>query len=319
MALTNWFTNNLLEQLLWTFSIILESVCVLPQLLLLRQTSVPTVLDSYYLVTLGSYRFLYILKRRRKPGVRPRDLPPIDAVLLTHAHMDHLNLPSLRRIVRLAGRQRRAAPVVFVPRGVEDLVAKIGFSQVIPMEWWQSEQFGPLTITMTPAQHWGARLFADTHRGYGGYTIASGEHTVYHSGDTAYFNGFHEIGRRLKPTVALLPIGAYFPDSFRSVHTSPEEALQAFLDLKQGNLHAQPQTMIPMHYGTFRLSLEPMEEPVPRLLAAAEKDGVAEQMLSLVEGRTYLFPQASGSIAAKPVPVDPALHAHWREPELGSA
>lgn len=124
-------------------------------------------------------------------------------------------------------------------------------------------------------------MFNDTHRGYGGYVIASDNGpTIYHSGDTAYFNGFVEIGRRLHPEVALLPIGAYLPDSYRSVHTSPEEALQAFLDLNA-------EVMIPMHYGTFRLGREPMDEPLPRLLQAAARAGVSNQVVPLAEGDSW--------------------------------
>ena len=235
-------------------------------------------------------RFLYLMKRRRHAGLRLRALPAIDAVLLTHAHMDHLNLPTLSRVIRHTRRLTGQAPVVVVPRGVEDLVAKLGFSAIKTLEWWQGCDLSPLAqpgatpvhLTMTPAQHWGARMFSDTHRGYGGYMVAGAGHRVYHSGDTAYFAGFSEIGRRLHPQVALLPIGAYFPDSFRGVHTSPEDALRAFLDLGA-------QTMIPMHYGTFRLSLEPMDEPLPRLLRAAEAAGARERVLGLSEGETHLF------------------------------
>ena len=125
-------------------------------------------------------------------------------------------------------------------------------------------------------------MFKDTHRGFGGYVIesASGP-TIYHSGDTAYFGGFAEIGRRLRPEIALLPIGAYFPDSYRAVHTSPEEALQAFVDLKAD-------LMIPMHYGTFRLGREPMEEPLPRLMRAAERAGVGDRVAALGEGESWV-------------------------------
>ncbi len=105
--------------------------------------------------------------------------------------------------------------------------------------------------------------------------------TIYHSGDTAYFGGFAEIGRRLRPEIALLPIGAYSPDSYRAVHTSPEEALQGFMDLRAD-------VMIPMHYGTFRLGREPMDEPLPRLLRAAERAGVDESVVALGEGESWM-------------------------------
>jgi L-ascorbate metabolism protein UlaG (beta-lactamase superfamily) len=200
-------------------------------------------------------------------------------VLLSHAHMDHLNRPSLRRIVNHNIQVSGRAPIAVVPWGVEDLVSDLGFARVVTMEWWQSKSISGLEVTMTPCKHWGARLFKDTHRGFGGYVISGGGHTLYHSGDTAYFDGFTKIGKLLKPEVALLPIGAYRPDSYRGVHTCPEEALQAFLDLGA-------QRMIPMHYGTFRLSQEPMDEPVERLLAAAGKAGVAASVCVLPEGET---------------------------------
>ena len=119
-----------------------------------------------------------------------------------------------------------------MPRGVEDLVESVGFSQSPPAEVvGEALKSRACNVTMTPCKHWGARMFRDTHRGYGGYVIEGGGQSVYHSGDTAYFDGFREIGRRLKPQVALLPIGAYFPDSYRSVHTSPEEARTGFVEL----------------------------------------------------------------------------------------
>lgn len=250
---------------------------------------------------------LIVLRRQRPPGLRIADLPAIDAVLLTHAHMDHLNRPSLRAITREIRRRGLPAPIAIVPSGVEDLVQDLGFSRIEALEWWQSAELGDnscsdahgpslidtgskmhsprrgrsITITATPARHWGARMFNDTHRGFGGYVIASSDGpTIYHSGDTAYFNGFAEIGRRLRPEISLLPIGAYFPDSYRAVHTSPEEALRAFIDLKAD-------VMIPMHYGTFRLGREPMDEPLPRLLAAAARAGLADSIEPLGEGESW--------------------------------
>ena len=222
---------------------------------------------------------LVLLRRQRRPGLRLKDMPPIDVVLVTHAHMDHLSLASLRRVVRATRRLTGRAPEVVVPWGVEDLVEGLGFARVHEMKWWEELELQGLRVTMTPCQHWGARMFRDTHRGYGGYVIEGGGQSVYHSGDTAYFGGFAEIGRRLQPQVALLPIGAYFPDSYRAVHTSPEEALRGFVET--GAEH-----MVPMHYGTFRLGREPMEEPPVRLMAEAQRLGVEQSVKVLEEGKT---------------------------------
>ncbi len=236
---------------------------------------------------------LIVLRRQRRAGVRVRDLPKVDAVLLTHAHMDHLNRPSLRAICREMRRRGQPAPLAIVPNGVSDLVQDLGFRDVRELRWWEETELGPLTVTATPCQHWGARMFKDTHRGFGGYALAAdGMPTVYHSGDTAYFAGFHEIANRLHPDIALLPIGAYFPDTYRSVHTSPEDALQAFVDLGAG-------TMIPMHFNTFRLGREPMSEPLPRLLTAATKAGLRDAMHPLAEGESLVLPSSAGTVLSR--------------------
>jgi len=224
---------------------------------------------------------LILLRRQRYPGVLLEELPSIDLVLLTHAHMDHLDLSSLRRVVRITRRLTGGTPEVVVPRGVEDLVENLGFSRVHRMDWWEETTVKGLKVTMTPCKHWGARLFRDMHRGYGGYVVEGGGHSVYHSGDSAYFEGFREIGKRLKPEVALLPIGAYFPDSHRAVHTSPEEAVQAFIELGA-------EEMIPMHFGTFRLGREPMDEPLKRLRAEAERLHIKGKLKVLEEGETIM-------------------------------
>lgn len=227
-------------------------------------------------------RWLFVLKRLRRPGLRVRDLPPIDVVLITHAHFDHLHRPSLRSVVQQTLRRRGTAPTVVVPDQVFDLVSDLGFENVVELKWWNNYRHRGLTITHVPSRHWGARVISDSHRGYGGFVLRDSRHSVYHAGDTAYFNGFREIGQRLSPDLALLPIGAYNPPSFRNVHANPADATQAFLDLNA-------RWMVPMHYGTFKLSHEPMDEPLQLLEEEARSAGVADRVVVMEEGVTKFF------------------------------
>lgn len=227
-------------------------------------------------------RWLFVLKRLRRPGLRIVDLPPIDLVLVSHAHFDHLHRPSLRAIVHNNLRTRGVAPAIIVPTHVADLVSDLGFSEIIELDWWKTSRHNNVSVTHVPSRHWGARILKDSHRGYGGFVLKAGKHSVYHAGDTAYFSGFSEIGRRLAPELALLPIGAYNPPQFRNVHASPADATQAFLDLKA-------RWMVPMHYGTFRLSHEPVEEPLQLLEAETRAAGIQDRVVVLEEGVTRFF------------------------------
>jgi len=227
-------------------------------------------------------RWLFVLKRLRIPGVQLRDLPALDVVLVTHAHFDHLHRPSLRAIVQQARRRRAAAPVIVVPHHVMDLVSDLGFREVVELDWWDNYRQEGLTVTHVPSRHWGARVLRDSHRGYGGYVLRDDRHSVYHAGDTAYFPGFREIGQRLSPQLALLPIGAYNPPSFRNVHADPSDATRAFLDLNA-------RWMVPMHYGTFRLSHEPVDEPLQLLAQEAKAAGIEDRVRVMEEGVTQFF------------------------------
>ncbi|HSS99545.1 MAG TPA: MBL fold metallo-hydrolase [Terriglobales bacterium] len=227
-------------------------------------------------------KWLFVLKRLRKPGVRMRDLPAIDVVLVTHAHFDHLHRPTLRSLVWQNRLRRKKPPIIVVPRDVFDLVSDLGFEDVVELDWWNSYRHHDLTITHVPSKHWGARILKDSHRGYGGFVLRGGKHSMYHAGDTAYFDGFREIGERLSPELALLPIGAYNPPSFRNVHTSPGDATRAFLDL-------QARWMVPMHYGTFRLSHEPLDEPLLLLKQEAHDAGIEKKLVVMEEGVTRFF------------------------------
>jgi L-ascorbate metabolism protein UlaG (beta-lactamase superfamily) len=219
-------------------------------------------------------KWLKVIKRIKHPGLRLHDLPAIDLVLVTHAHFDHLDRRTLREIAQ-------DQPIV-VPFRVGNLVHDLGFKSVHELQYWENYDFGPFKITLTPAHHWGARVLHDSHRGFGGYVIEVGERTIFHCGDTAYFDGFREIGQRHKIEIALLPIGAYDPPSGREVHMNPEEAVQAFLELGA-------KTLIPMHYGSFRLSYEPLHEPPERLLACAREHGIEDRIFVMTEGESVAF------------------------------
>src|SRR5262249_32896488 len=189
---------------------------------------------------------------------------------------------SLRAIVQQSRRQVGHSPIIVVPHHVFDLVSDLGFSEIKELDWWSNLKVGNLAITHVPSRHWGARIIKDSHRGYGGYVLNSGKQSVYHAGDTAYFAGFREIGRRLAPEVALLPIGAYNPPQFRNVHANPADATRAFLDLNA-------RWMVPMHYGTFRLSHEPVDEPLQLLEQEAKVAGIKDRVIVLEEGVTKFF------------------------------
>jgi L-ascorbate metabolism protein UlaG (beta-lactamase superfamily) len=219
-------------------------------------------------------RWLKVIKRVRHPGLALHELPNIDLVLVTHAHFDHLDRKTLRRIAS-------DQPIV-VPFEVGNLVHDLGFHTVHELHHWETHEHGPLRITFTPAHHWGARVLHDSHRGFGGFVIEAAGRTIYHCGDTAFFEGFGEIGRRHPIDVALLPIGAYDPPSGREVHMNPEEALDAFVALGA-------KRMVPMHYGSFRLSYEPLHEPPERLMYYAREKGLDDRIVVMREGVPMIF------------------------------
>ncbi|CAI9086340.1 Zn-dependent hydrolase of the beta-lactamase fold [Methylacidiphilum fumariolicum SolV] len=213
--------------------------------------------------------WMLIIRRLKRAGIALDALPSIDLVLITHAHFDHLNKKTLKMIAK-------NQPII-VPKGVKNLVRGIGFEKILEMNWWERIEIDGTEITFTPAKHWGARVLADFHRGYGGYCLKFDGRSVYHCGDTAYFEKFSEIGERLHPEVVLMPIGSYDPPSGRDVHINPEKAVQAFQELR-GKI------MIPMHFGTYRMSYEPLHEPAYRLIMAAKKKGILSQVCFLNEG-----------------------------------
>ena len=230
--------------------------------------------DLNVLIDPNFANWLFLLKRLKRSGLKIADLPPIDMVLLTHAHFDHFHKPTLRKLP--------SPGAGIMPWGVGPLARGLGFGRIIELQWWESFTRGDCKVTLTPAHHWGARTLHDHHRGYGGFVLEHQGRTIYHAGDSAYFEGFKEIGSRLKPEIALLPIGAYFPDTFRRVHMGPDEAVKVFKDLGS-------RWFVPMHFGTFKLSFEDMAEPPRWLREIAENEKLHDHVKILEEGVPEVF------------------------------
>lgn len=208
-------------------------------------------------------------------GITVEQLPPIDAVFITHNHRDHMDAPTLKRL--------GPAPRYVVPAGLAPWFARRGFPDVVELRWWESVRLGAIEATFVPAEHWSRRGAFDLNSSWwGGYVLAHGDHRVYHAGDTAWFDGFHDIAARCGPlTVAALPIGAYEPRWFmQPQHVNPADAVRAFVAVGA-------KRFVAMHWGTFKLSDEPLDEPPEALRAAwAEADLPAHGLLVPAVGET---------------------------------
>lgn len=213
-----------------------------------------------------------------EPGVPLDALPRLDFALVSHDHYDHLDLPTITALAR------RGVPI-FTPLGVGALVREAG-GTATELDWWQSRAAGRVRIHCVPAQHFSGRTLTDgDQRLWAGWIVEGPTRRFYHAGDTGYFAGFAEIARRIgPPDLAALPIGAYDPAAImRFVHMNPEEAMQAAVDLGAG-------IAVGMHYGTFDLTDEPLDEPPRRFHAAASRhalDGVTAWTMKVGETRDW--------------------------------
>jgi L-ascorbate metabolism protein UlaG (beta-lactamase superfamily) len=213
---------------------------------------------SFLVDPVFSRRIGWVVPRHGRAGLLPSELPALDALLVTHNHYEHLDAPSV-------GALRRSLPV-FAPAGLGAWFRRRGFARVTEMTWWDRASLGKTAITFVPARHWSHRRIGDTNRSaWGGFVVESAGATIYHAGDTALFSGFAEIGSRFPAIdLALLPIGSYAPAWFMEQHhMNPEQAIEAL-----GQLRAR--AMVPMHWGAFQLTDEPLCEPVERLRVAWE-------------------------------------------------
>ena len=189
-------------------------------------------------------------RRLVRPALTVREIPPLDALLVSHAHMDHCDTGTLRRLPR----RTRAV----VQRGNGDLVRR--FAHRDELAWGESVEIGGARIEAIEVNHWGARKLTDRHRGYGGFLIEKAGRALVFGGDTAYTGAFAALRSRVRVDLAILPIGAY--DPYIYAHASPEQAWTMAREMGA-------EAILPIHHSTFRLSREPVGEPIERLLAAA--------------------------------------------------
>ena len=193
------------------------------------------------------------IKRLVEVAAPVTELPPVDLILLSHAHMDHFDLPSLRQL-------ESAGTHVITAEKTADLLRTRRYQAVHELRWNMSAQVGAAHVTAFQVKHWGARMRSDVYRGYNGYVIEVGGRRILFGGDTAYTETFKQL-RSSKPIeLAIMPIGAY--DPWIRVHCNPEEAWT------MAN-HAGAEYVLPVHHQTFQLSREPRCEPIERMVAAA--------------------------------------------------
>lgn len=197
-------------------------------------------------------------KRLTSPALEVNQLPHIDLVLLSHAHMDHFDIPTLRNL-------ENDQTAVVTARATSDLLRLDRWQSVQEVDWGRCVRVGPLSITGLRVNHWGARIRTDTHRGYNGYLIEAAGRRVIFGGDTAFTTDFRDVRSSQPVDLGIMPIGAYNP--WIHVHCTPEQALRMSND-------AGAEQLLPVHHQTFRLGRENFFEPIDRFVTAAGEDRV---------------------------------------------
>lgn len=216
-------------------------------------------------------------RRVMDPAVKIDELPPLDVVLLSHSHYDHLDRPSVKRLARAQPQARWV-----VPCRLGAYIRAWGVREVVELDWWQEEKVGEVKVTATPARHFSARRAGDRNRTlWCGFALEYAGVKVLFTGDTAYHPEFVQVGERCGPfDFVMIPIGAYDPRWFMHVvHVNPEEAVQIYRDLTVAHAGAAHPLMLGIHWGTFRLTSELMDEPPRRTAARWRAVGLDERQL----------------------------------------
>lgn len=213
-------------------------------------------------IGIGLGPFTLGLKRLVHPAIDLAEIGTPDLILLSHAHMDHLDRPSLRIL------ENRGTTVI-TAASTSDLLRVKRYQAVHELKWDSACQVGPAKIRAIEVKHWGARTRTDVHRGYNGYLIEAGKHRILFGGDTAYTDSFRRIRSSRSIDLAIMPIGAYNP--WIGAHCNPEQALS------MAN-QAGAEFILPVHHRTFKLSNEPYDEPIERLLNAS---GAAQDRVTI--------------------------------------
>lgn len=215
------------------------------------------------------------------PGLDFDDLPRIDLVLISHNHYDHLDLPTLHRLAQRQGTLQ--PPRLIVSLGLKAYLENRALTNIVELDWWEWECFQGLIVYAVPAQHFSARTPFDRNQTlWAGYVVAHPAFRFYFAGDTGYSPDFQTIGQKLGPMdLAAIPIGGYEPRWFmQSMHLNPEEAVQVHHDVRS-------RRSVAIHWGTFELTDEPLDEPPQRLRRALLAAGIAaEAFIVMQHGET---------------------------------
>jgi len=230
--------------------------------------------------------------RAQKPGLWLHELPHVDLVVISHNHYDHLDEASIKALAAQAG----GPPLFVVPLGLKRWFASIDITNVVELDWWQSHTLGDVEVVLTPVQHWSGRGLTDRLRTlWGGYALFAPQTHLFFAGDTAYSKDFADIRARFADRqgpqrgggfdIALLPIGAYEPRWFmQNQHVNPDEAVRIHRDLGA-------KASLGIHWGTFQLTDEALDEPPQRLALARQAQGVSERaFFTLALGQTHRLP-----------------------------